>query len=328
MNGRERELPLGWNDPELRRIWVEDALAERDLEKLLEGLAYYLKTHRARADGTAEEYGRVLRDLFTYLWYDLGRSGVELEREDLVRWFRDLEARGPHFQRDGRPRKPLSAGSLRRYLAGLRDVRAFLEWAGAPLPANLSAPPPPRKRRLRIVGDAEYRALLESARRRPDPGRSLDLALLAMLGEEGWPLKVLAWMRVADYRGEGRVLRREAPYVLAPSPVDLVEEARAALEAWLEVRETLAAEGALPPEVWVSPRHRRPLDHVALRQRLRERAGEAGVDARDLVRGLRNRAAVRLERRLGSAAAVAERLGLVLPPDVLRKRTQDVEGAV
>ncbi len=322
------ELPLGWNDPELRRIWVEDALAERDLEKLLEGLRYYLKTHRARADGTVEEYGRVLRDLFTYLWYDLGREGLALEREDLAGWFRDLETKGPHFQHAGRPRRPLKPGSLRRYLAGLREVRAFLDWAGAPLPPQLASPAVRDGRRLRVVGEAEYRALQEAARRRPEPGATLDLALLAMLAEEGWPLKALAWMRAGDYRGGGRLQRRVAPYVLSPTPVELVDEARAALEAWLEAREGLTTSGELPPNVWLSPRRRTPLDDGALRWRLRDRALEAGVEVRDLVRGLRNRAAVRLERRLGSAAAVAERLGLVLPPDVLRKRKQTVEGAL
>lgn len=327
MGGNEAGLQIGWNDPELRAIWVADALAERDLEKLAEGMEHYLRTHRGRSERTAAEYVRAMRDFLVYLWYDRGRA--EPEAGDAAAWLEDLRERGPHFQRAaGRPRRPLRAGSLRSYRAGLVEARNFFEWSEAAAFAKLSVPPAGSERRLRVVSDGEYEALRDAARRRPGPGRELDLALLAMLGEEGWPLKKVAWMRVADYAGLGRLRMREGPYAVSPAWVDLTEPARAALESWLEAREGLAAGGSLPAGVWISPRSLGELDDSALRQRLRERAAEAGVTTADLVRGLRNRAAVRLRDQLGSATAVAKRLGLALPPDVLRKRKQTIEGGI
>lgn len=320
------ELPLGWADPELRKIWAEDAVAERDAGKLLEGFRYFMKTHRSRADGTVAEYARVLRDLLTYLWYDLGRSGLEVGSNDLASWYEDLRRNGVHYQAAGHPRKPLSEGSLRRYAAGIREAGEFLRWAGLPFPTGLRMPAPPKERRLRVIGNGEWNALLAEAERLESPGRELELALLYLLGEEGMTLRQLSWSRVNDYRGNGHFQPRIAAH-LTRAAITLDPTSAAALESWLDARENVLGVG-VPGNTFVSPTRGVPLNETALRMRLRERARSAGVRSEDLARGLRNRAAVRLYERFGDRNEVARHMGLALQPDVLRQRNQQIDGGM
>jgi len=313
----KKALPMGWAEPELRREWVAAAARQRDVEGLLEGLVFYARTHRKLKPRSAADYAEVFADLLTYLWFDLGRAGLDWKEGDLRRWFADLEERGPHRLAPGRERRPLGPGALRRWRAALGLGLDFLAWAGFPAPARLPRPEPVVERRARVASEAEVAALLAAARAPDHPAGALDRLLLHLLAYEGFTLQQAAWARASDYDPAGAQLRRRAgPH--APLPFAPLEpETRTALDDWLARRRAAGLAGG---ELLLRLRGGGPFTPVGLRTRLRALALRAGVRPERLARGLRNRAALLLYRRGGEdARAVATRLGLAVPPDVLRR---------
>ena len=303
----------GWLNPEERRRRVGEALASRDVVKVLQGFDFFLRGH-GHPESSRSVWGQALGDFLSWLWLWRGRAGLELEPGDVEAWYQDLATAGRHRLEGNAPRRPLAAGSLRTWLHGLRRAAEFFAWAGHPWPDEVRWPVLHKDRAAQQppVTHAEFAALLAAADAYVEPERSLLLAILYLAGDAGLRQREMEYLRLGDYAG-GRLGVRKTPYFVQRR-INLSPAAREALEAWLAARERLGVDPTVEA-LFTSPRRRVPLRQDAFARRFARLFEEAGVGKgrRIASRRLRSRARELAWQRLGKHRLVAEFLGVEHP---------------
>ena len=302
-----------WLDPRKRKDRVATAVAARDVDALLEGFDAFLQGF-GHPESSRKVWAQALGDFLTWLWLWQGRDGLDLLPSDVEAWYSSLATAGRHRLEGNSPRRPLSRGSLRTWLHGLRRGTEFFAWAGHSWPNELRWPVLHKDRAAQQppVNNREFAALLEAADTRAEPERSLLRALLYLAGDAGLRQTEMELARLKDYAG-GKLGVRKTPYYVQRR-VDLSPAAREALEAWLARRAELKV---APHEdsLFVSPVRRVPLKQDAIARRFSELFAEAGVGKgrRIASQRLRSRARELAWQRLGKRDLVAEHLGVKHP---------------
>ena len=303
----------GWLDPDERRRRVADAVAGGDVGALLAGFDAYLRGF-GHPESSRGVWGQALGDFLTWLWMWQGRVGLALEAGDVEAWYRALATAGRHRLEGSAPRRPLSAGSLRTWLHGLRRGAEFFAWAGHPWPDELRWPALHKDRAAQQppVTHAEFAALLQAAEAYDEPEGSLLRAILYLAGDAGLRQREMEHLRLGDY-ADGRLAVRKTPYFVQRR-IDLSPAAREALEAWLAARARLGVDPA-EEALFVSPKRRVPLKQDAFARRFARLFEEAAVGKgrRIASQRLRSRARELAWQRLGKRERVAEFLGVEHP---------------
>ncbi|WP_457675280.1 tyrosine recombinase XerC [Thiolapillus sp.] len=261
-------------------------------DDLVEDFLRHLSLERRLSPRTVEAYGRDLRDMGAWLaqhqldWQKLTQSQV-----------RAWAAR--------RHRQGLSAKSLQRRLAALRAFYRYLKREGR-VDGNpaMGVRAPKVKRKLPATLDVDQMTrLLELPGDSPLDRR--DRAMMELLYSSGLRLAELVSLDLADLdlpdamvevTGKGRKTRR----------LPVGRKALEALEGWLQVRPSLAAEDE--PALFVSQRGRR-LGPRSVQSRLARRAVEQGSPRHVHPHLLRHSFASHVLESSGDLRAVQELLG-------------------
>lgn len=315
-----RPLP-NYEDPTKRRLEAVRAAAERDVESLLQLLAYFLlykSRKRSRTSlNTYKLYGLGVRDWMSWAWPE-GSPGprvpiLKASADDVDRWVSELLSEGGHLRENPEALRPATVAA---YLAGLRAFYRALVWARAveKNPALEVAPPrdpTPRGERRPALPLAIYRRLL-GLLPLTDPECLRDRVVVRLMGDVGLRVSEVEGLDVSDFDPlEEEVHVREGKGGKArtvPLPHDLVVE----LLEWLRVRSTFAAprEEALFVNLGGRKARGQRLKAWTIRKRLAAYYRELGVPERyHGPHSLRHLAGTRLYRATGDLYVVAALLG-------------------
>lgn len=265
-----------------------------DARELLRRFDAHLKGERQLAVATRDAYRR---DLEPYVAF-LAERGIA-----------DLCRAGSHDVRafiTKSHRLGLGPKSLQRRLSSLRALYRYLireNLASGDPAANVRAPKP--SRRLPETLDADQTARLLETAAGADPVACRDRALFELMYSSGLRLAELAALdrsEVTPQVTEIRVTGKGSKTRIVP----VGRFARAALGAWLAVREQLAAADC--PALFVSRRGTR-LSHRAIQQRLAVLSRRSGLGRAVHPHMLRHAFATHLLESSGDLRAVQELLG-------------------
>ena len=310
-----------WDDPAKRRVWAVRAASERDVEDLLNLLAYHLTTkgkQRSRTSAsTYRLYGLAVRDWIAWAWPP-GAEGprvplLKATEDDVDRWLAELLDRGGHLSKEPRPLSPSTAAT---YLAGLRAFYRALVWAGAAdrnpaLEVRAPRDPTPRNERRPALAYPLYIRLLEHLS--GDGAQDVrDRAVIRLMGDAGLRVAEVEGLDVGDVDlGEQLVIVRAGKGGKRRS-VPMTRALTAALVAWLGVRRAHAAPGeeALFVNLGGRKAKGRRLRAYSIRRFLDRYYRELGFPERyHGAHTLRHLAGTRFYRASGDIHAVAALLG-------------------
>ncbi len=315
-----RPLP-NWNDPAKRRLEAVRAAAERDVESLLQLLAFFLlykSRKRSRTSlKTHQLYGLGVRDFVAWAWPE-GSPGprvpiLKATPDDVDRWVSELLREGGHLRENPGPLKPATAAA---YLAGLRAFYRALVWARAveknpALEVSPPRDPTPRGDRRPALPLAMYKRLLGMLPL-TDPERLRDRVVFRLMGDVGLRVSEVEGLDVEDFDPlEEEIRIREGKggkSRTVPLPHDLAAE----LVEWIRVRSAHAAPGEKALFVNVGGRKAAGMRLRAwtIRKRLAAYYRELGVPGRyHGPHSLRHLAGTRLYRATGDLYVVAALLG-------------------
>ena len=241
-----------WDDPAKRRVWAVRAASERDVDSLLQLLAYYMMTKGKQRSRTSPKtyqlYDLAVRDWIAWAWPpDAEGPRVPLLRateDDVDRWLADLLDRGGHLGEDPRPLSPSTAAA---YLSGLRVFYRALVWAGAVAKspaAEVRAPrdPTPRNERRPALPHPLYIRLLEHlSGNGARPAR--DRAVVRLMGDAGLRIAEVEALDVRDVDLGEYVVVVRAGKGGKQRTVPMTRSLSSALVEWLGVRRAYAAPG-------------------------------------------------------------------------------------
>ncbi|MFB4203236.1 Tyrosine recombinase XerC [wastewater metagenome] len=265
-----------------------------DLDAGVAAFGAHLRDERGLSAATCHHYRRDL-EAFAHYCRDAGTT----------HWSRVTSAEVRAFVAAGH-RRGLGGRSLARALSALRTFFAYLMREGiatANPAADVTAPKSGRRLPETLAVDEAARLLDGPA---DDDTLALrDRALFELVYSSGLRLAEVAALDAADVTHDPETLRvvgKGARTRIVP----VGRTARAALQAWLTVREGLAP--ATEPALFVSRRGRR-LAHRSIQQRLRALADERGLGRPVHPHMLRHAFATHLLESSGDLRAVQELLG-------------------
>ena len=310
-----------WDDPAKRRVWTIRAATERDLESLLQLLAYYMMTkgrQRSRTSlKTYQLYGLAVRDWIAWAWPPAAAgprvSLLEATEDDVDRWLSDLLDRGGHLSEDPRPLSPSTAAA---YLSGLRAFYRALVWAGAVVknPATeVRSPrdPTPRNERRPALPYPLYIRLLEHLVG-GEAQEVRDRAAIRLMGDAGLRIAEVEALDVKDVDLGEHVVVVRAGKGGKQRTVPMTRALSSALVEWMGVRRAYAAPGeeALFVNLGGRKAKGRRLKAHSIRRFLEGYYRELGFPERyHGAHTLRHLAGTRFYRASGDIHAVAALLG-------------------
>jgi len=315
-----KALP-NYEDPTKRRLEAVRAAAERDVESLLQLLAYFLlykSRKRSRASlNTYKLYGLGVRDFMAWAWPEASPGPrvpiLKATPDDVDRWVSGLLSEGGHLRENPEPLKPATVAA---YLAGLRAFYKALVWARAveKNPALEVAPPrdpTPRSERRPALPLAIYRRLLGLLALN-DPERFRDRLIVRLMGDVGLRVSEVEGLDVGDFDPVEEEIHVRAGKGGKARTVPLPHDLAAELLDWLSVRTAFAAPGeeALFVNLGGRKARGRRLKAWSIRKRLAAYYRELGVPERyHGPHSLRHLAGTRLYRATGDLYVVAALLG-------------------
>lgn len=293
------------DDPATRRAYLEAALAAWDSEALLEAVVYAHQLFGWRETVTLA----VTRNLVYWL-REQGYTWPHLPQNVLLQFWQLCTEGCPPLS----PRPIRKNSSQYAWWRGLQRFWDTLRWGGVEIP-QLEMPPKPRYALIRpYFSDPEFAQLVAGARAHPEGRlRRLGVAVLYLLGETGlWPREIFA-LRLEDFHPATRVLRVRGEKARS---VTLSKEAAAALQEYLEDRESVASLAPLPSTylfLRMTPKKGglgRPLNRDTLDGLLERAMQMAGLDHPRPTGALRWRAVRRYLQQGLSPEEVARRTGV------------------
>jgi integrase/recombinase XerD len=248
-----------------------EALPPEAISRYLEAFIEMLIAERGAAANTVTSYRRDLTDCARVLIGSKGPQKAVLDSagtDALRRYLKSLAARG------------MTSRTVARRLSALRMFYRFLHAEGLRPDDPTSVLESPRQGRSlpKILSEDEVSALLAAASRRPGPGGRRLKALVELCYATGLRASELVGLPVAAVQRDPRVIvvRGKGD---RERMVPLNEPARAAVRAYLEVRDSFVrGDGG---NAYLFPgRGGRPMSRQRFFQLLKELAAAAGIEPR------------------------------------------------
>ena len=248
-----------------------DKLPPETISRYLEAFLEMLIAERGAATNTVTSYQRDLEDCATVLAGSNSRQKAVLDTADtksLRRYLKNLEMRG------------MAPRTVARRISALRMFYRFLHAEGLRSDDPTSVLESPRQGRSlpKILSEEEVSALLAAASRRPGPEGLRLKALVELCYATGMRASELVGLPLAAVQRDPRVIvvRGKGD---RERMVPLNEPARAAVRAYLDVRESFLRRDRANPYLFPG-RDGRPLSRQRFFQLLKELAGAVGIEQR------------------------------------------------